>query len=126
VFEGVDSGLIGNFGLAMNGAAGDELDRFDASLGSPQETVVLATSGDHGRYYTVAHEDLLSTSTHVTGETHPGVRADLTLLQGVTGGSVFSVGSKSWCASLSWNGYDNDIARVSTNVLRRFLSRSAP
>jgi N,N-dimethylformamidase len=34
---------------------------------------------------------------------------------------VFATGSINWCASLAWNGYDNNVARVTTNVLRRFL-----
>jgi N,N-dimethylformamidase len=34
---------------------------------------------------------------------------------------VFSVGSIAWTGALSHNGYDNDIARITENVLRRFL-----
>lgn len=61
-----------------------------------------ASSRGHDQQYTVAHEDLTA-----------------------AGGAVFSVDSKSWCASLSWNGYDNDFARVSENVLRRFMATRA-
>ncbi|MGV1047930.1 MAG: N,N-dimethylformamidase beta subunit family domain-containing protein [Solirubrobacterales bacterium] len=121
IFEGVEADVVGDYGLAMNGAAGDELDRFDAALGSPPETVVLASSRGHGRQYVLVHEDLLQTTLDISGETNPDVRADLTYLETAAGGAVFSVGSKSWCASLSWNDYDNDVARVSENVLRRFL-----
>ena len=35
-------------------------------------------------------------------------------------GAVFSTGSISWCGSLSHNGYDNDVSRITANVLRRF------
>jgi N,N-dimethylformamidase len=122
IFEGVESDVIGDHGLAMNGAAGDELDRFDAALGSPPHAVVLASSRGHSRYYAVVHEDLLQTTADLTGETNANVRADLTYFETAAGGAVFSTGSKSWCASLSWDGYDNDIARVSENVLRRFLA----
>ncbi len=121
IFDGVEGDVIGDFGLAMNGAAGDELDRFDPALGSPPQTVVLASSGGHSRYYAVVHEDLLQTSADVTGETNPNVRADLVYFETTGGGAVFSVGSKSWCASLSWRGYDNSVARVTENVLRRFM-----
>ena len=36
------------------------------------------------------------------------------------GGAVFSVGSISYCSTLSQNGYDNDISRITENVLRGF------
>jgi N,N-dimethylformamidase len=36
------------------------------------------------------------------------------------GGAVFSTGSIAYAGSLSANGYDNNIARLTTNVLRRF------
>jgi N,N-dimethylformamidase len=37
------------------------------------------------------------------------------------GGAVWSTGSIAWCGSLSWNGYDNNVSRLTGNVLRRFL-----
>jgi N,N-dimethylformamidase len=33
---------------------------------------------------------------------------------------VFSVGSIAWCGSLAHGGYDNNVARITANVLRRF------
>jgi N,N-dimethylformamidase len=33
---------------------------------------------------------------------------------------VFSVGSIAWCGSLAHDGYANDVARITANVLRRF------
>jgi hypothetical protein len=39
------------------------------------------------------------------------------------GGAVFSIGSISWTGSLSSNAYDNNVSRITGNVLRRFLSR---
>jgi N,N-dimethylformamidase len=36
------------------------------------------------------------------------------------GGAVFSVGSISWFGALARHGYDNDVARITTNVLQRF------
>jgi N,N-dimethylformamidase len=41
------------------------------------------------------------------------------------GGAVFSTGSIAWAGSLSHNGYENNVARITTNVLRRFLSDEA-
>ena len=37
------------------------------------------------------------------------------------GGAVFSVGSISWCGALARNGYDNDVSRITENVVRRVL-----
>jgi N,N-dimethylformamidase len=37
------------------------------------------------------------------------------------GGAVFSVGSMAWAGSLSHNGYQNNVSRITGNVLRRFL-----
>jgi N,N-dimethylformamidase len=34
---------------------------------------------------------------------------------------VFSTGSIAWCESLSHNGYDNNVSRITANVLRHFL-----
>jgi N,N-dimethylformamidase len=34
---------------------------------------------------------------------------------------MFSVSAISWCGALSHDGYTNNVARVSENVLRRFL-----
>jgi N,N-dimethylformamidase len=35
---------------------------------------------------------------------------------------VFSVGSIAWTGSLTWNGYDNSVSRITSNVLRGFAS----
>jgi N,N-dimethylformamidase len=34
---------------------------------------------------------------------------------------VFSAGAITWSGSLSWNGYDNDLSRVTRNVLDNFV-----
>jgi N,N-dimethylformamidase len=39
----------------------------------------------------------------------------------MNGGAVFSSGAISWCGSLSHNGYDNNVSRITENVLRKFL-----
>ena len=56
------------------------------------------------------------------GSGNPLVRADMVYMEGPNGGAVFSVGSISWCGSLSHNGYDNNVSRITGNVLRRFSS----
>jgi N,N-dimethylformamidase len=37
-----------------------------------------------------------------------------------SGGAVFSVGSIAWCASLPCNRFDNNVSRITRNVLDRF------
>ena len=62
-----------------------------------------------------------ATGRELIGLTTDRVRADLTYLRYPAGGAVFSVGSCSWCGGLSTDGYDNDVARITGNVLRAFL-----
>lgn len=123
IFEGVGSDHVGDFGLIMDGAAGDELDRADVALGTPRHALVLGSSGGHSRYYLVCQEDALFSHNLMGGDVNPNVRADLCFFETTGGGAVFSVGSKAWAGSLSHNRYDNDVARISTNVLRGFLDR---
>jgi N,N-dimethylformamidase len=55
------------------------------------------------------------------GTESPKVRADMVFFETPNGGAVFSVGSINWLGSLAWNKFDNNVARVTHNVLRRFL-----
>jgi N,N-dimethylformamidase len=123
VFEGVPADeVIGNFGLVLDGAAGDEIDRFDPQLGSPAHALLLATSaGQHTDYYQVTVEDVSIMVPGQGGRESPKVRADMVLFDTPNGGAVFSVGSINWLGSLGWNGYRNNVARVTENVLRRFV-----
>ena len=50
----------------------------------------------------------------------PYVRSDIVFFETPAGGAVFSVGSISWFGALARNGYDNDIANMTANVVRRF------
>ena len=124
IFEGVGEGeIIGNFGLAMGGAAGDELDRLDFELGTPRHALLLATATGHNHHYQQVIEDIpqLKSERLYGGSTHPPIRADMVYFETARGGAVFSVGSISWCGSLSHNDYDNNVSRITENVLREFL-----
>ncbi|MCH9670098.1 MAG: N,N-dimethylformamidase large subunit [Gammaproteobacteria bacterium] len=124
IFSGVDGNSIGNFGLSGGGAAGFELDRYDTRLGSAANGIVLATSVEHPEHFVLVPEELL---THVS--TWPGepidalIRADMVYFQTPTGGEVFSVGSITYCGSLLHNDGDNNISRITSNVLNRFAQR---
>lgn len=127
IFEGIgEDEIIGNFGLVMDGAAGDEIDRFDLRLGSPPHALVVATSaGKHSDYYQVTVEDVTVMVPGQGGTQSPNVRADMVFFETPGNGAVFSVGSINWLGSLGWNGYANNVARVTENVLRRFMDPTA-
>jgi N,N-dimethylformamidase len=119
IMEGLDSSaLFGNHGTQGGGAAGEEIDRYDASLGSPPHAVVVATSENHRPGMLRVKEEILMME--VPGD-DPDVRADLTFFETPAGGAVFSTGSISYAGALSTNAYDNDVARLTGNVLRRFV-----
>ncbi|MFP3914454.1 MAG: N,N-dimethylformamidase beta subunit family domain-containing protein [Actinomycetota bacterium] len=120
LFEGIEEETIGGFGLVMGSAMGDEIDRYDPSLGSPPDALVLATGNPSG-WYLLASEDILITSPSIDGETNPLVRSDVVLFETGAGGAVFSVGSISWAGALSHNGYDNSVSRLTGNALRGIL-----
>jgi N,N-dimethylformamidase len=123
IFEGVgEHEVIGDFGLVMGGAAGDEIDHVDRARGTPDHALLLASSEGHDDHYQLVVEDLLMTLPGQGGTENPEVRADITFFDTSGGGAVFSVGSINWCGSLSHNGYDNNVARITKNVLERFLS----
>jgi hypothetical protein len=69
------------------------------------------------------NEELIFPMIGTLGSTSPLVRSDMVYYETNGGGSVFSVGSINWNNSLAWDGYQNDIAQVTENVIREFLAR---
>lgn len=124
MFKGIDKDeLIGDFGFHGGGAAGNELDRADPALGTPPHALVVATSEDHTNLYMVVNEEILVNFPGGTsGPNNPLVRADMTFFETPNGGAVFSTGSIAYGASLPWNDYDNNVAKLTTNVLKRFAN----
>lgn len=124
IFDGVDGDLIGDFPCLVNsfGAAGFEFDRADAALGTPAETVILATADGFDDGAQGAIDDVLLSDSSQGGTQSPLVRADMTFLRYPAGGAVFSVSSIAWAGCLSYNGYDNDVSRITRNVLEAFIS----
>jgi N,N-dimethylformamidase len=120
VFEGVEAEAFGDFGLAGGGAAGLEIDAVNQALGTPPQTEILASSEGHTEVMLECRDNIGMTMPNMGGEQDPAVRSDLVLFDLEGGGSVFSVGSISWCGSLSHDDYDNPVSRVTENVLRRF------
>ncbi|MCW5322904.1 N,N-dimethylformamidase [Verminephrobacter aporrectodeae subsp. tuberculatae] len=120
-FAGIDDEILGDFGLIGGGAAGMEVDRHDAALGSPPHALVLASSGPHTEAHVLVVEDMLFNFMGTTGNLCPAVRSDIVFFESGKGGAVFSVGSIAYAGALSHNRYANNISRLTENVLRRFL-----
>jgi len=109
-----DLKLLGDFPNLVNGwgPVGYEADRVDIDLGSPLHTLVIAS----------AHSGTTDVLIPCFEETlAPNARADVAFFETASGGAVFSTGSISWAGSLHHNDYDNDVARMTKNVLNRFL-----
>jgi N,N-dimethylformamidase len=119
IMEGVENQeILGDYGTQGGGAAGEEIDRYDTSLGSPKHAIVIATSEDHRPGMLIAKEEFLMTVPVPKGSK---VRADMTFFETPSGGAVFSTGSISYAGALSVDDYKNDIATMTGNVLNRFL-----
>ncbi|KDC19550.1 hypothetical protein AZ20_2609 [Bordetella bronchiseptica E014] len=79
-----------------------------------------ARSEKHTRYYNVVPEETTYHHPTINGEEAKYCYADLLFYECLNGGAVFSTGSITWGASLAWNGYDNNVSRITANVLSRF------
>lgn len=124
VFEGVDEEPIGTYGEVMGGAAGDEIDRADVSLGTPMHATVLASSRGHSNFYQRVLEEIgMNLPDHGGGEQDPEVHADIVYFRTPDGGEVFSTGSIAWSGSLLHGGTENGVSRMTENVVRAFVER---
>jgi N,N-dimethylformamidase len=121
VFDGIEEEVIGNFGLRNGGAAGIEVDRADATLGSPPHLMLLATSDRLGTGGIPAPEEFRTLHRGIMGDQNARVRADMVFFPTAAGGAIFATGSIAWVSALPHNGYDNNVARLTGNVIRRFL-----
>jgi N,N-dimethylformamidase len=123
-FAGIENTVIGERGLVLGGAAGDELDRADAALGTPAHAVVLARSDNEHRYVPVIEDHLELMPDRQTGA-HEDVRADLVYFETGAGGAVLSASSICWAGALAWNKFDNDVSTLCANVLRSMTAHGA-
>jgi N,N-dimethylformamidase len=123
IFDGVEGDVLGDFGLSGGGAAGFELDRADRRLGTPPNAVILARSEAHQAHFVAVPEELLSHVNTVTGEAPRDlIRAEIVYFETAQGGTVFSVGSITFCGSLSHDHYNNPVSRMLGNVVQRFAA----
>ena len=123
IFEGIDDEeAIGDIPSLVlgHGAAGSELDRLDHFLGTPPHALLLATSaGEHSDAYQHVVEEVQTSN---QGNWDEMVRADMIYFEYPNDGAVWTPASIAWSGSLSYNDYDNNVSRITENVLRRFAS----
>jgi N,N-dimethylformamidase len=127
IFEGIETTAgrrIGGFGLSGGGAAGLEIDRADRAHGTPEHALIMASSTHHTDIYLMVPEDILDPTPDMSGTQSPLIRADMTFFETRGGGAVFSTSSIAWAGAMAWNGYDNEISKITENVLRRFQNQA--
>ena len=121
VFKGINENKIGNFGFSGGGAAGFELDRADSMLGTPDNCKILASSEGHDSDYVLVPEEHLTHLTTLPGEPLKSLlRADMVYFENSNGGKVFSTGSITFCGSLPYNNFKNNISTLLGNILNNF------
>lgn len=109
VFDGVEDGPIGAFGLNLGSAAGYEMDATQPWQHPPGwEVIPLARA---------ASPDFIAPM-----RLPASPRAEIALTTIPNGGAVFAAGAVTWTGSLSYNTYRNSVSQITGNVLRRFLS----
>ena len=114
---------FGNFGLSGHGAAGLELDSINYLLGTPENTHLLAYSKDHSDIYLLAPEEMLDPAPGLGGTENEKIQSNIVIHQNKNFGGFFSVGSIAWAGSMAWNKYDNEISKITFNVLKSFISK---
>ena len=121
IFDGIgEDERIGDFGIMGGGAAGAEIDCYEPALGAPPDTLVVATSCPLSDNYLLASEEIYEMLPGLGGSEQPTVRSDVVYCTLKGGGGFFSVGSIAWTAALSHHHYENNVAKITANVLRRF------
>ena len=82
---------------------------------------MVATATGFSDQYQHAIEEVATSNSLQGGTIEPRVRADMVFFETPNGGAVFSVGSIAYAGCLPLHRGDNDIPRITANVLRRFL-----
>ncbi|MBR0733304.1 LamG domain-containing protein [Bradyrhizobium japonicum] len=120
MFEGIESEIIGDFGLAHGAAGGLEIDRYDLALGTPPHSLIVASSGGHSDNYQTVVEEILYPYPGLSGSHDYRVRADMVYFTAPNDGAVFSTGSIAFSQSLPYNNFDNNVSRLLDNVVSAF------
>lgn len=110
IFEGVERDeVIGDFGLNLGSAAGFEMDSVQEwQLDDDESRPVVLAEARHDAF-TPPRRTPVPPVAHLAFWARP------------RGGAVFAAGSVTWTGSLSHSQYENNVSRITENVLRRFL-----
>lgn len=126
IFDGIgDEELIGDFGLALGGAAGVELDRYDLALGTPPHTLLVGSSINHTDNYPLVSEEITYAFPGRGGSQDPQVRGDMIYFTTANDGAVFAAGSISWSQALPCYGGENNVGTIMRNLLDAFTKDGA-
>jgi N,N-dimethylformamidase len=125
IMEGVEGEMIGDSGLAYDGAAGLELDRYDLNLGTPPHAKILASSGGHSDNYLLAIEEILYPYPGLSGTQDYRIRGDITFFNAPNNGAVFCGGSIAFGQALPTENFKNNASRVLANVVNAFIMPGA-
>jgi len=125
ITRGIEGEIIGDFGLAYDGAAGLALDRCDLTLGTPPHTKLIASSGGHTDNYIVNPEVIHYHFEGLAGSYDHRVRADISYFTAPNNGAVFSAGSIAFGQALPVNNFNNNVSRVLANVVNAFVKPGA-
>ena len=86
---------------------------------------MIASAEMRSDIYLMTPEDILDPAPGLGGNEAESLRADMVFFETTNGGAVFSTGSIAWASSMAWNRYANHVARITGNVLKRFLDDQA-
>lgn len=117
-FDGISEDIICDFGKMKASAMAEETDRVDYSLGTPAHTLVLASTENAPPNLLRTKEELNLFLPQIVDQ---DVKADVTFFEVEGGGAVFSTGSIAWSSVLAFENFQNPTAKLTTNILRRFV-----
>jgi len=121
IFDGIgEDEPIGDFGLALGGAAGIETDRYELALGTPPHTKILASSEEFSDYWMHVQEEILYNYPGLRGSEDYQIRGDIIYFTTRNNGAVFSTGSMAWGHALPYNNFENNVSRIMANVVDVF------
>ena len=109
IFDGIESETIGAHG-PHGGVVFQEWDSAYGSSAGQHHLMVLARSSGH------------SVATRWFGAVKRRNHAEMTFTSNRAGGAVFSASSMGWALALQTSGGANDVARITGNVIDRFLN----
>ena len=109
IFDGIAGDeLIGNFGLNLGSAVGFEMDSVHPHQNYTDNPPVVLAEAKHPDF-SPPRQPPISPVSHIA------------IWQRPHGGAIFSAASVTWTGSLSHNNYNNNVSRITENVLRRFI-----